>query len=123
MPTLVDAMPVPIYGMSLPVPTEVLHALLAQGRLVTDLPADDISYDSWGRTSEAQQYVPPPPYTATELEQPRYGIMTTNSLESFNRIFTRVRSLPMSRIVEFSFHKCNEYFVKRWELAQRNIAE
>ena len=21
------------------------------------------------------------------------------------------------------FHKCNEYFVKRWELAQRNIAE
>ena len=29
----------------------------------------------------------------------------------------------MSEIVEFSFHKCNEYFVKRWELAQRNIAE
>ena len=29
----------------------------------------------------------------------------------------------MSRIVEFSFQKCNEYFVKRWELAQRNIAE
>ena len=29
----------------------------------------------------------------------------------------------MSRIVEFSFHKCNEYFVKRWELTQRNIAE
>ena len=29
----------------------------------------------------------------------------------------------MSGIVEFSFHKCNEYFVKRWKLAQRNIAE
>ena len=43
----------------------------------------------------------------------RYGIMTTNSSESFNRVFTRVRSLPVSRIVEFSFHKCNEYFVKR----------
>jgi len=53
----------------------------------------------------------------------RYGIMTTNSLESFNRVFTRVRSLPMSEIVEFSFHKCNKYFVKRWELAQSNIAE
>ena len=49
--------------------------------------------------------------------------MTTNSLESFNRVFTGVRSLAVSRIVEFLFHKCNEYFVKRWELAQRNIAE
>ena len=47
----------------------------------------------------------------------RYGIMTTNSSESFNRVFTEVRSLPVSRIVEFSFHKCNEYFVKRWKLA------
>ena len=53
----------------------------------------------------------------------RYGIMTTNSSESFNRVFTGVRSLPVSGIVEFSFHKCNEYFVKRWKLAQRNIAE
>ena len=49
--------------------------------------------------------------------------MTTNSSESFNRVFTGVRSLPESRIVEFSFHKCNEYFVERWELTQRNIAE
>jgi hypothetical protein len=47
----------------------------------------------------------------------RYDIMTTNSSESFNRVFTGVRSLPVSRIVEFSFMKCNEYFVKRWELA------
>ena len=53
----------------------------------------------------------------------RYGIMTTNSLESFNRVFTGVRSLPMFGILEFSFHKCNEYFVKMWELVQRNIAE
>jgi hypothetical protein len=29
----------------------------------------------------------------------------------------------VSRIVEFSFQKCNEYFVKRWDLAQRNVAE
>jgi hypothetical protein len=53
----------------------------------------------------------------------RYDIMTTNSSESFNRVFTGVRSLLVSGIVEFSFMKCNEYFVKRWELAQRNIRE
>ena len=35
------------------------------------MPADDAPYDSWGRISEAQKYVPPPPYTATELEQLR----------------------------------------------------
>ena len=53
----------------------------------------------------------------------RYDIMITNSLESFNRVFKGVRSLPVSGIVEFSFHKCNKYFVKRWELAPRNIVE
>jgi hypothetical protein len=42
--------------------------------------------------------------------------MTTNSSESFNRVFTGVRSLLVSGIVEFSFMKCNKYFVKRWEL-------
>jgi hypothetical protein len=54
MPTLVDAMPVPIHAMPLPIPTEVLHAMSAQGRLVTDLPEDDTPYDSWARISEAQ---------------------------------------------------------------------
>jgi hypothetical protein len=39
--------------------------------------------------------------------------MTTNSSESFNHVFTGVHSLLVSRIVEFSFMKCNEYFVKR----------
>ena len=53
----------------------------------------------------------------------RYGIMTTNSSKSFSRIFTGVQSLLVSGIVEFSFYKFNEYFVKRWKLAQRNIAE
>jgi hypothetical protein len=43
----------------------------------------------------------------------RYCIMTTNSSESFNRVFTGVRSLPVSGIVEFSFMKCKEYFMKR----------
>ena len=71
MPTPVDAMPVPVHGMPLPVPTKVLHAIQAQGRLVTDLLADDTTYDLWGRISKARQYVPPPSYTATELEQLR----------------------------------------------------
>ena len=53
MSTPIDAMPVPVHTMPLPVPTEVLHGIQAQGRLVTDLAADDTSYDSWVRISEA----------------------------------------------------------------------
>ena len=71
MPIPADAMPVPVHTMPLPVQTEVLHGVHVQGRLVIDLAADDNPYDSWARISEAQQYVPPPPYTATEFEQLR----------------------------------------------------
>jgi hypothetical protein len=71
MPTPVDAMPIPVHAMPLPVPTEVLHVMPAQGRLVTHLLEDDTPYDSWDRISEAQQYVPPDPYTAIELMQLR----------------------------------------------------
>jgi hypothetical protein len=71
MPTLVDAMSIPVHAMPLPIPTEVLHVMSAQGRLVIDLLEDDTPYDSWARISEAQQYVPPPPYTAIELMQLR----------------------------------------------------
>ena len=71
MPTLADAMPVPVHTMPLSVPTNVLYGVQAQGRLVTDLTTNDTPYDSWARISEAQQYVPPPPYTMTELEQLR----------------------------------------------------
>jgi hypothetical protein len=46
IPTLVDAMPVPVHAMPLLVPTEVLHAMSAQGILVTNLPEDDTPYDS-----------------------------------------------------------------------------
>jgi hypothetical protein len=52
----------------------------------------------------------------------RYGIMTTNSSESFNKVFKGVRALPVSGIVEYSFTKCNEYFVKRWGKAQMRLA-
>ena len=69
--TPVDAMPELVHTMPLPVPTKVLHGIQAQGRLVIDLAADDTPYDLWARISEAQQYVPPPPYTVIELEQLR----------------------------------------------------
>jgi hypothetical protein len=71
MATTADVMPVLVHTMPLPVPTEVLQGVHAQGRLVTNLAADDIPYDLWARISEAQQYVPPPPYIATELERLR----------------------------------------------------
>ena len=63
--TPANAMLVPVHTMLLPVRTEVLHGVHVQGRLVTDLAADDNPYDSWARISEAQQYVPPSPYTTT----------------------------------------------------------
>jgi hypothetical protein len=53
MPTPVDGMPVPVHAMPLPVPTKVFHAMPAEGRLVIDLPEDDIPYDSWARISKA----------------------------------------------------------------------
>jgi len=71
MPTPVDAMPVLVHAMLLAAPTEVLYAMPAQGRLVIDLSEDDTPYDLWARISEAQQYVPPPPYTSIELMQLR----------------------------------------------------
>jgi hypothetical protein len=48
----------------------------------------------------------------------RYGIMTTNILELFNFILKGINALPVSDIVDYTFHKCNEYFVNRWEKAR-----
>jgi hypothetical protein len=48
----------------------------------------------------------------------RYGVMTTNSSESFNKAFKGIRAVPVSGIVEYSFRKCNEYFVNRWNIAK-----
>ena len=86
MPTLVDAMLVPVHAMPLPVPTEVLHAMPAQGRLVTDLPEDDTPYDSWGRISEAQQYVPPPSYIAIELMQLRSMNVSFSGISNYRDV-------------------------------------
>ena len=46
MPTPVDAMILAVHTMPLLVPTEVLHAMPTQERLVLDLPEGDTPYDS-----------------------------------------------------------------------------
>jgi hypothetical protein len=43
--------------------------------------------------------------------------MTTNILEVFNFIMKGIHSLPVSGIVDYTFHKCNKYFMSRWEKA------
>jgi hypothetical protein len=47
-----------------------------------------------------------------------WGIMTTNYSESVNNVFTGIRSRPVSGIIEYSFEKCNAYFVNRWRKAR-----
>jgi hypothetical protein len=44
--------------------------------------------------------------------------MTTNYSESVNNIFKGVRSRLVSGIIEYSFEKCNAYFVNRWQKAR-----
>jgi transposase-like protein len=52
----------------------------------------------------------------------RYGVVTTNILEVFNFMLKSIGSLPVSGIVEYTFHKCNKYFVSRWEKACNSLA-
>jgi hypothetical protein len=49
--------------------------------------------------------------------------MTTNILEVFNFVLKGIRSLPVSDIMDYIFHKCNEYFVSRWEKARNALAK
>jgi hypothetical protein len=51
----------------------------------------------------------------------QYGAMTTNILD-FNFILKGIRSLPVSSIVDYTFYKCNKYFVSRWEKARNSLA-
>jgi hypothetical protein len=44
--------------------------------------------------------------------------MTTNISEVFEFILKRFHSLLVSGIVDYTFHKCNKYFVNRWEKAR-----
>jgi hypothetical protein len=49
--------------------------------------------------------------------------MTTNILEVFNFVLKGIRSLPVSGIVDYTFHKCNEYFVSRWDKTRQSLAK
>jgi hypothetical protein len=53
----------------------------------------------------------------------RYGIITTNISEVFNFALKGICSLPVSVIVDYTFHKCNEYFINRWEKARHSLAK
>jgi hypothetical protein len=53
----------------------------------------------------------------------RYGIMTINISEVFNFVLKGICSLPVSCIMDYTFHKCNEYFVSRWEKARQSLAK
>jgi hypothetical protein len=53
----------------------------------------------------------------------RYGIMTTNISEVFNFVLKGIRSLPVFGIMNYTFHKCNEYFINRWEKARQSLAK
>jgi hypothetical protein len=48
----------------------------------------------------------------------RYGLMTTNYSESLNNVLKGIPSRPVAGIIEYSFSKCNEYFVNRWNEAK-----
>jgi hypothetical protein len=49
--------------------------------------------------------------------------MTMNISEVFNFILKGIHSLPVSSIVDYTFHKCNEYFMSRWEKARQPLAK
>lgn len=46
-----------------------------------------------------------------DLEGRRYGFMTSNMVEVFNKVLKGIHSLPVTTIMEYSFHKCNVYFL------------
>jgi hypothetical protein len=73
-------------GVTDAVPTSVLHAMPTQGGLVHELPEEDRPYDSWGRISEAQHYVPPPQYTPTELRQMSEGGMPFTGVPNYRDV-------------------------------------
>jgi hypothetical protein len=49
--------------------------------------------------------------------------MTTNILAVLNFILKGIHSLPVSDIVDYTFHKCNEYFVNKWEKARQSLVK
>jgi hypothetical protein len=52
-----------------------------------------------------------------------YGIMTMNISEVFNFVLKGIHSIHVSSIVDYTFHKCNEYFMSMWEKARQSLAK
>jgi hypothetical protein len=40
--------------------------------------------------------------------------MMINISEVLNFVLKAIYSLPISGIMDYTFHKCNEYFIGRW---------
>jgi hypothetical protein len=53
----------------------------------------------------------------------RYGIMTTNISKVFNFVLKGIHSLSVSGIVDYTFYKCNEYFINRCEKAWQSLTK
>jgi hypothetical protein len=53
----------------------------------------------------------------------RYDIITMNILEVFNFVLKGIYSLPVFGIVDYTFHKCKEYFMSRWEKTRQSLAK
>ena len=59
---------------------------------------------------------------AYESQGMRYGDMTSNMAECFNKVLKGVRALPVSAILEYTFIKMIEYFLKWSEVTAKQIA-
>ena len=53
----------------------------------------------------------------------RYGNMTSNMAEIFNKVLKGIRSLPVSAILAFTFMKCNVYWLERSDAAMELLSK
>jgi hypothetical protein len=60
---------------------------------------------------------------AFDKDGSRYGITPTNISDVFNFILKCIRSLPVFGIVDYTFHKCNKYFINKWEKARQSLTK
>ena len=75
--------------------------------------------------SETQQWLEAIPFQLWALSHDggrRYGIMTTNMSEVFNRVLKGARSLPFTALVQLTFFRLNSYFVARREQGANRLA-
>ena len=56
------------------------------------------------------------------MEDRRYGIMTINMFEVFNRVLKGAQSLPVTTLVQLTFFRLNSYFVARREQGSNILA-